>query len=553
MEQGMTPTETVKTFSALSEEFVELFMKYHPVAATGAGIHDYDSQLPDDTAGGLQARAAWLRDLDQRLVATVPWDDLPLEQRVDFGLLRSRIAALRADLEEIKVWQRNPALYPQQALDGVYLLLAREFAPLEERKESILARLLAIPDYFDKVRPGLGRAPELLVEVASEANLSGPAFVDEVVRSLLRRFPGEAERIEHAGERARVGFLRFQEFIDRELKPKAGGELGIGERWMNYKLEREHMLPYTCDTLADLGAQHVARTRDLLEAEAGKLDSRKSWQEVVGEAKHRHPASLKLREAYESEVARARQFVSEKRLISLDADARIEVVDTPVFERHIIPYAAYLPAAPFDAEQTGYYYVTPVDASRPREEQEQQLAGHCLASIPLTTVHEAYPGHHLQLGIANRSGSRLRKLANSDVFAEGWALYCEELMHEHGYYADPVTRLFQLKDLLWRACRVVIDVELHRGRMSYAQAVDYLVENALIERVNAQAEVKRYAMQPTQPMSYLVGKLQILDMRSRAEQRLGSHFNLRSFHDALLSSGTVPLALAAEELENRLA
>ncbi|TMQ64162.1 MAG: DUF885 domain-containing protein [Candidatus Eisenbacteria bacterium] len=227
--------------------------------------------------------------------------------------------------------------------------------------------------------------------------------------------------------------------------------------------------------------------------------------------------------------------------------------DTPVFERSTLPYAAYLPPAPFDEDQTGFFYVTPIDLSRRKEEQEQQLEGHNYAGLPLTVVHEAFPGHHLQLCHANRSGSRLRRLADSNVFAEGWALYCEDLMHEQGFFVDRITRLYQLKDLLWRACRVVIDVGLHTGTMSFMQAVDYLVDQAMLERVNAVIEVKRYTMTPTQPMSYLVGKLELLAIRRDAEQRLGDRFSLAEFHRALLASGTLQPALVREELKARLA
>src|SRR5262249_10892823 len=225
---------------------------------------------------------------------------------------------------------------------------------------------------------------------------------------------------------------------------------------------------------------------------------------------------------------------------------------TPVFERHVTPYAAYLPPAPFDGEQTGYFYVTPVDAGRSKEEQEEQLQAHNIVSLPIATVHEAYPGHHVQMCLANRVGSRLRRMADSSVFSEGWALYCEELMWEQGFYTDPVTQLVQLKDLLCRAARVVIDVELQRGRMTFDQAVDYLVDNSLLERASAEAEVKRYAMTPTQPMSYLVGKLQILDLRDQTQQRMGDRFSLRDFHGALLSSGSLPPGLITEELAARL-
>jgi uncharacterized protein (DUF885 family) len=545
--------ETIRTFSALTEEFVELFMKHHPVAATEAGIHDYDHLLPDDSPDGLKARAAWLRDLDQRLVTSVPWEELPLEPRVDFALLRSRIAALRADLEEIRLPQRYPGVFLDRAFNAVHLLLARAFAPLDERKEAVVARLMAIPDYLEAVKPNLGPiAPELLAASLGTA-AQGPTFVDEVVRTLLRQFPGEAERLEHAGNRARSGFLRFHDWMERELKPKAGGTFAIGERWMNYKLEREHMVPFTCAELENVGREHVAHTQALLENEARRHDPRRTWRELIDNGRRRVPEPHWLREAYVAEMDRARRFVVERRIAPLPPGERLEILDTPVFERALLPYAAYQAPAPFDADTAGVLYVTPIDIRRPKDEQAAQLGAHCTPALPIIALHEGYPGHHLQLGHANRAGSRLRRIVHSDVFAEGWALYCEELMWEQGYFtADPLTRLFQLRDLLFRACRVVLDAALHSERMTPAQAVDYLVEQAMIDRSFAASEVSRYCTTPTQPMSYLVGKLQILELRSEAQQKLGSRFLLHDFHAALLASGTIPPALVREELWSRL-
>jgi len=545
--------ETVRTFSALSEEFVEVFMKHHPVQATLAGIHDYDARLPLDTPEGFQERSTWLKDFEQRLAASVPTRELPLEHRIDHGVLRARLAALRAELDEIKMYTRNPALYPETALNGIFLLMARNFAPLEERKEAILSRLLAVPDYLKAARANLQQVPDVYLGVAADITLSGPSFVDEVTRTLMKSFPGESERIEHAGQRARVGFLQYQEFLDRDLESRVGGTFAIGERWMNFKLEREHLLGLDCAGLEALGREHVERTRGMLEEEARRIDPARGWRELVNEAKKRHPESLRLREAYVAEVERARRFLVEKDIVPFPPGEKLEVIDTPVFERAITPYAAYLNPAPFDTDQTGYFYVTPVDAGRRKEEQQQQLEGHCYAGLPLTAVHEAYPGHHVQLCHANLVGSRLRRLADSNVLAEGWGLYCEELMHELGYYLDPLTRLFQLKDLLWRACRVVIDVGLHTGKMTFMQAVDYLIEQAMLERVNALIEVKRYTMTPTQPMSYLVGKLEILEMRETARLRLGERFDLREFHARLLSVGSLPPSLVRAELTERLA
>lgn len=545
--------ETVRVFTGLSEEFVELFMKHHPVSATDAGIHDYDHLMPDDSPEGLKERAAWLRDLEQRLVASVPWDELPIEPRVDYALLRSRISAMRADLEEIKVHQKSPALYLMRAFQGVHLLLSRQYAPLDERKEAAVARLMALPDYLEGAQANLQIVPPALLQIGMDLASQGPGFVDDVVRTLLRGFPGEGERLEHAGSRARTGFLRFREHLEKQLAPKAEGSFAIGERWMNYKLEREHLLPWTCTELEKIGREHVEHARIMLEEEAKRVDPRRDWRQLIADGYERSPESNWLRETYVTELDRAKRFVQERRLVPMPPSERLDVLDTPGFLRSTHPYATYQPPAPFDADQTGLFYITPIDLRRPKEAQKLQLQGHCLPALPIIALHEGYPGQHLQRCHANRASSRLRRLTTSDLFLEGWALYCEDLMWEQGFYTnDPLSRLFQLRDLLWRACRVVLDCALHSGRMTFEEGVDYLVQEVMLDRESAISEVRRYAITPTQPMSYLVGKLQIDELRDEARAKLGTRFDLHDFHGALLASGTLPPALVREELWERL-
>lgn len=542
--------DTQRAFSALCEEYVEVSMRHDPVGATFAGIHDYDDRFPDPTPAGFQERAAWLRDLDERLVAAVPWEELPTEARVDFALLRSRLAVRRVEIEEIRSHRRNPAHYPDLALTGVFLLLARPFAPLEERKESVIARLMALPDYLERARGSLESAPEFLMGIAAEVVTGGLAFVDDVLRTLVRSFPGEAERIEHAGERARLGLLRYQEFLDQDLSRRVGGTFAIGERWMNFLIEREHLVSMDCRALEAFGHEHIARARAALEAEARRLDPDRGWREQIALAKQRHPEPLRVREAYVAEMERARRFVEERNIAPVP-DGRLEIVDTPAFQRATIPLASYLAPAPFDVEPCGTFYVTPIDLSRRREDVDAMLQSHNYGAITLAALHEAWPGHHLQLLHAVRNGSRLRRLADSPVMAEGWALYCEEMMHEQGFFLDPGTRLYQLRDLLWRACRVVLDVGLQTGRMTTAQAVEFLVENAMLERMSAEIEVQRYALTPTVPLSFLVGRTLLLELREEMRSRLGSRFTLHGFHEQVLKSGTVPPFLVREELYER--
>ena len=164
----------------------------------------------------------------------------------------------------------------------------------------------------------------------------------------------------------------------------------------------------------------------------------------------------------------------------------------------------------------------------------------------LASLHEAWPGHHLQEGFASRLGSRLRRMSHSPLLSEGWALYCEEMMFEQGFFLEPHTRLVQLRDLLWRASRVVIDVGLQCGRMSMTEAVDYLVQHAALDRASAESEVRRYITTPTEPMMLL------LELRDEAMKNLGPRFALHDFHDAVLRSGSIPPFLVREELWERL-
>ena len=171
------------------------------------------------------------------------------------------------------------------------------------------------------------------------------------------------------------------------------------------------------------------------------------------------------------------------------------------------------------------------------------MRGHGAHAIPATAVHEGYPGHHLQLVRANACRRKLRRMTWSTVFGEGWALYCEDMMWEAGFYTDPRIRIFQLKDALWRAARVVVDVGLHVRGMTIDEGVDFMVREAGLERVNAIAEVKRYAGTPTQPMSYTMGKRALLDIRRRREQS-ETGFVLADFHNELMELGNVPPLLA---------
>ena len=305
----------------------------------------------------------------------------------------------------------------------------------------------------------------------------------------------------------------------------------------------------TSDDLLEIGQEAIEEARRELAAVAERIEPGTDWETLVTRFKATHPAPDGLIAAYQTEMQKARNFVEFHRMMTLPTDESLRVVSTPVWARPLLPYAAYMPPAPFEVRQAGEFWVTPLPDNATPEQQEALLQGHCTYTIPTIALHEAYPGHHLQISRANQTPSRFRRhFAHSNLFIEGWALYCEELMWEHGFLSDPRIRLMQLKARLWRACRVVLDVQMHTRGMSLADAAQFLQEVAKLEEVHAQAEVRRYALSPTQPMTYVMGYRALMALRDESMRRLGTRFLARRFHDQLLNEGSLPPTLLREAL-----
>ncbi len=223
--------------------------------------------------------------------------------------------------------------------------------------------------------------------------------------------------------------------------------------------------------------------------------------------------------------------------MSVPADERIEVIPTPEYLRNVLPFAAYFEPATFDQSPKGLYVVTPSVGGDPEAMRE-----HNLASISNTSIHEAYPGHHLQLDVARRHPSLTRLLTDAPEFVEGWGMYSELMMREHGFDDDPRFRVVMHTDAIWRACRIILDVLLHRGELDVDAAVDFMVERTSFQRSNAAAEVSWYTYRPTYPMSYLLGRTMLLQLRADEQRRLGDAFSLKAFHDTLLRNGSLPVS-----------
>lgn len=537
-------------FYRRAERFIDRFMERSPVDATQLGDHRFDDRLADYSKGALNRQVREIKDALQEFTSldVANFDvDAGIDHRVMIQIAKSGLRGF----EKFRSHLRNPSTYSDECMGGVFLLLVKEFAPLEERLEKALGRLRAIPNVLaqgkENIRPE--EVPPVWNQVALESSQQGLVLFTVLIPALAQQVPKLAPDLNAASESAAKAFEDYARFLKETVGPKARGDFAAGKELLEELVRENHMLDYSAEELLRIGWRLFEETDKAMAELAQRIDHHKTARELMEIAKADHPKADELLDVYRREMARAREFVARRDIVTIPEGESLKIEPTPPYLRGIIPYAAYMMPGPLEKMQQGIFLVTPVDPHSPKEEQEEKLKGHYYGKLPVTALHEAYPGHHLQLVYANTIGSLPRKLGAfiSTLFIEGWAFYCEELMEQLGYIDRPLQRLGRLSDQLWRAARIILDVSLHTKNMSVEEAVNFLVDKCGLERSNAQAEVRRYTATPTQPMSYLIGKLEIIKLIEDYKKK-HPQASLKQVHDAVLSCGSLPPRLMRDRL-----
>ncbi len=523
-------------FDLLVEQYYRAWFRFHPEAAVDAGVAGYEKLLPpydDDDVGALLA-------LDEKLLAGLEEINprhLDADRALDYRVLRGAALIEHHELLERDWRRRDPVAYlPVHAL---YQLTVR---PVADLLAALRARLEKVPAHLRGARAQLAALPELVppvwVDSAVAEARAGAQFVLQLDSHPRLTGSGQRSQLQELQEQAAKALNDYARFLETEIAPRAAGEFAVGEVHFERLLRERHFLDLEAAELQRLGERLVAAVSDELRAVTRELSGTEDVAELTRRITAEHPGASELLDAYRDEMRAAHQFLQTHAIVSLPARERLKVVETPLFLRHQIPFAAYLDPAPNDPEQRGYYYVTPAT-------EEAALREHSRLGIQHTCVHEAWPGHHLQFVTANRNPAAraLPRLLNpSATLYEGWALYCEQMMLEQGFLARPEQRFLLLRDRLWRALRVVLDVEIQVRGVSLAQAADRMVGVLGFPREQALADLAWYSRAPTTPMGYAVGWSLITALRGRAEAA-DEMFDLRAFHDRLLGAGSVALPL----------
>jgi uncharacterized protein (DUF885 family) len=531
-----------KQFYSDCQVMVEELLKDSPTTATFLGDHRYDERLGDFTRAAQEDQRRRLGSW-QKKFESYQDGSWPVDARIDRILMVQLSKQFIRGYDKLRTIYIDPGAALNECFGGVYSLIVRDFAPLPQRMQSILGRLQAVPRVLEEGKKliSLAEVPPVWAEVAVETARQGVGLVAGFVPMLAEATPELKPQVLVAANAAAAALSAYADWIEKEVAPQAAGSFAVGKAVFDEILREDHMVSYDADELLATGWRLYHETQAQINYLAAQIDPAKTPADLIEESKRNHPTAEGLLDAYRKAMAEARQFVIDHQIVTIPANERIRIDPTPAFERPFIPYAAYGMPGFLEKEQEGVFIVTPVEEGADAEAAERKLRGHPSAQIPVTALHEAYPGHHLQLVIANTIESLPRKLGGflSPLFIEGWAFYCEELMEQLGFINLPIQKLERLQAQLWRAARIILDSSLHTGKMTVDEAITFLVERAGLEPDDAKAEVRRYTSSPAQPQSYLMGKLQIVAIVEEYKRR-NPHASLLQVHDDILRCGSLP-------------
>ena len=562
------PSAADVAFERVSDLYLNRMLALTPVAATALGDHRFDRELDDIGPTARAERAMLAKNLLTELAA-IDRTQLSRARQVDAALLRHALEYRLWRLEHLEDWRWDPLLYTDLAGNGLYQLMARDFAPLEVRLDDAASRLEQLPRFLEQVRETLepARVPRIFAETAAKQNNGVLSVIAQLIEPHLDALPpADRTRLQEAIDRARTAILQQQIWLERRLVPAAQGDFRLGAERYDQKLQFELDSPLSRQQIRARAEAELARTRSqmyaiartVLAARAAAPSSATSDGRTDAPALPDSPtpdeqqavieAALEVADADQpkrSEVfataqqafADAEAFVRRKDLVTLYPDP-LEIVPMPQFARGVS--LAYTDApGPLDRGLKTFYDVAPIPDEWTEAQVRSYLREYNRRAINELTIHEAMPGHYVQLSHADRYPSPLRAVLQSGTFIEGWAVYGERLMSEQGYMdGDPLMQLIQLKWYLRSIANAILDQAVHVDGMTREDAMRLMVHDTFQEPSEAEAKWVRAQLSSTQLATYFVGVQEHLDLRAEAEQRWGSSFTLKRYHDTVLFFGS---------------
>ena len=550
--------------SEISRQWLDGWMPLNPVAATQIGKHDYDAKLDDLSAAGRQK----LVDFSKKLLAELDAIDtgkLSRENQIDAAILRNQLRSDIWNLETLQSWAWDPQVYSGLAGGAIYNLMARDFAPMPQRLRSATARMEKIPTLFTQMRENLdpARVPKIHAETVAKQNAGLLSLIDGLVIPYADQIQGEdRKKLDEAVAGLRKAVAEQQKWLDETLVPNAKGDFRLGQTLYDEKLQYSLNSSLSRAEIKQRAESELKRVRgemytiaqtvlkDKAGAPAMPANPTPEQQQTAIDAALElayadRPARDKVVDFAKQTLADATKFTREHDLVTVPNDP-VKVILMPEFQRGVA--VAYCDSpGPLDKGLDTYYAISPIPDDWSKEQVDSFLREYNSRMIHLLSIHEAMPGHYLEGAHSAKSYSVLRSVLRSGLFAEGWAVYTEDMMADAGYLNnDPLFRLVQLKFYLRTIANAILDQGVHVDNWTREQAMELMTKQAFQQEREASGKWVRAQLTSAQLPTYFVGAQEFFDMRKAVEAKMGDKFNAKAYHDKVLSYGAPPVRFVRE-------
>jgi uncharacterized protein (DUF885 family) len=530
-------------FSKLTDDFIYGSLALSPVGATSAGYHEHngthlDGQIDDFSPAGIDQQRKFYSDFHNRLAA-IAQDSLSPEDRADDQIIDNQINLSLLELDKIQSYRHNPTVYVELVGNALFNPFVLEYAPIETRYRQIIQRLQKVPALMQQAEANLADAPEVWNRVAREENDGNLDLIDKTLRA---KAPDALKAdYDHAAGPALDALRGFTKFLKDDLAKKTSD-------WRLGKEKYDQKFAYTLVSgkkPEQVLAEAEAALKDVREQMA-KLAAPQTVKQALDKIAQQHTTPAGYMDQAKQDLTEATNFVREKHLLTLGSVGNLQVIPTPEFMRGVYSVAGFNAAPALEPQLGAFYWVTPIPADMPKARVESKLREYNRYGMMQITIHEAMPGHYVQFEFSNalepKSRRVLRSVYSNGPYAEGWAVYTQQMMSDEGFMNNsPELRLTMLKQMLRVIANSILDIRLQTMGMTEQQALDLMMNDTFQEKEEATGKFQRAQLSSCQLPMYFIGWRGWLDTREAYKMRKGSAFQLQQFHDAALKESAVPL------------
>ena len=556
-------TRADTAFEALAHDYIEDYLRLNPEEATELGDHRYDGRLSDYSPAGLKASGdvarKYLAALD--LLYQTERAALTGANRVDAQILQTNLEYHLFTLEQLRPQENNPRFYNGSLANAIYSLTSRESAPAAVRLHAIAQRLAALPAVIDQAKANLQHPAKICTETAIDQTGGAISLIRDDLEPLLKQAPELRAEVAPAQAKAIAALTAYQAWLKTDLLPRSTGDFRLGEKLFRQKLRFALGSDLTPEQILTRAEAELVKTTDLLYATAKPLylaahptadaatlaDRSKVIKAVLDHLAEKSLTDDTIVGRATATLKEATDFVRAHDFVTLP-DTPVKVIVAPEFNRGAAVAYCQPPGA-LEPQGETFFAIAPTPADWPATRKLSFYREYNEYMLHDLTVHEAMPGHYLQLAHANqfKAPTLVRALFFSGTFAEGWAVYTERVMAEAGF-GGPEVRMQQLKMRLRATINAILDQKIHMGSMTEKEAIDLMMKSGFQEEGEAVGKWKRARLTSTQLSTYFVGTVEQDDLRAAAEAKAGAAFNLKKYHDTVLSYGTPPVKFVRREM-----